>query len=177
MASRGRSFARRKASPSPPARSLAELRVALETPHRVAVPRQGGKPSARRTDPSRGKNPREARQAWRAWSLAKSSKEMLWALAGRPAVPWFPLCRQRRRCSPKDGDGGSDMDVPVVLLLLWLVKDVLCAPILTVKKMEAALSVPNDGDAEIPSSDSNSAPATSMSNLVHRFQINKITRM
>ena len=69
------------------------------------------------------------------------------------------------------------MDVPVVLLLLWLVRDVLRAPILTVKKMEAALGVPNDGDDEIPSSGSNGAPATSMSNLVHRFQINKITRV
>ena len=82
--------------------------------------------------------------------------------------PW------RRRCSPEDGDGGSDVDVPVVLLLLWLVRDVLRAPILTVKNMEAALGVPNDGDDVIPSSGSNGAPATSMSNLVHRFQINKI---
>ena len=36
----------------------------------------------------------EPRQAWRAWSLAKSSEGCWWALAGRPVVPWFPLCRQ-----------------------------------------------------------------------------------
>ena len=93
MASRGRSLARQKASPSPSAWSLAELRVASETPCRGAVPRQGRKPSARRKDPSRGKTPREARQAWRAWSLAKITRRILWALAGRPVVPWFPLCR------------------------------------------------------------------------------------
>ena len=45
-------------------------------------------------NPSRGENPREARQAWRAWSLAKIIQRILWALAGRPVVPWFPLCRQ-----------------------------------------------------------------------------------
>ena len=47
--------------------------------------------------PSRGEVPREARQAWRAWSLAKSSERVSWALAGRPVVPWFPLCRQKLR--------------------------------------------------------------------------------
>ena len=28
--------------------------------------------------------------------LAKITRRILWALAGRPVVPWFPLCRQSR---------------------------------------------------------------------------------
>ena len=42
----------------------------------------------------------EARQAWRASPgleslvLSEIFLRVLWALAGRPVVPWFPLCRQ-----------------------------------------------------------------------------------
>ena len=48
--------------------------------------------------PCRGNPCRDPLQAWeplqarRAWSLAKTSLKTWWALAGRPVVPWFPLC-------------------------------------------------------------------------------------
>ena len=51
-------------------------------------------------EPRRGFSLGEARQAWGASpglespALSEIFRKMLWALAGRPVVPWFPLCRQ-----------------------------------------------------------------------------------
>ena len=58
-----------------------------------------------RRGPSRGENPREARQAWRAWSLAKSSEE---CCGPWQAGPWYPgfHCADS---SPRARDGHAEV--------------------------------------------------------------------
>ena len=59
-----------------------------------------------------GKNPREARQAWRAWSLAKFSKEVVGP--SRPArgtlVSTVPTTAGSTEDSDGDDDGEDDDD-------------------------------------------------------------------
>ena len=68
--------------------SLTRPRQAQD-PLEEKIPRQGREPLARL------RQAQEPLQAWRDWSLAKFLELVVsWALAGRPVVPWFPLCRQ-----------------------------------------------------------------------------------
>ena len=74
----------------------------------------------------------------------------------------------------------TDVEAPVVPLLLRLVGDVLRTPLGVVKTtvcFMAGQGVPNDGDGGFPSCSSDDAPATIMSSLVLLFQIEKDKRV